>query len=304
MAQPTIGDFTAGSLPTSASLYVETLLPDRPYHRTIIMVHGSMHTGGCYLSTADGGDGWAQVLAQAGYRVLVVHWLGSRAAGQPKGPLGSGEEVCHALGRLIGSIEGQVDLLVHSMSGPFGFRLVETHGNRIATLVAVAPGQPGNIQPVPKVVHEDDNTITIQLGDRHQTIPKDCQVPPYPEAILRYTHSARFPQHAIEDYVATLVSVHSRFILERVNVNGSQLCVRAAEPFANKPVLVITGSDDTLHPREVDERTVAWLADMGASVEFLYLPDLDVYGNGHMMMVEDNSEDLAKMIDHWIRSPH
>ncbi|WP_410625560.1 hypothetical protein [Amycolatopsis sp. cmx-8-4] len=129
-------------------------------------------------------------------------------------------------------------------------------------------------------------------------------MPPYPEAILRYTHSARFPQHAIEDYVATLVSVHSRFILERVNVNGSQLCVRAAEPFANKPVLVITGSDDTLHPREVDERTVAWLADMGASVEFLYLPDLDVYGNGHMMMVEDNSEDLAKMIDHWIRSPH
>jgi hypothetical protein len=43
---------------------------------------------------------------------------------------------------------------------------------------------------------------------------------------------------------------------------------------------------------------------MGASVEFRYLPDVGVYGNGHMMMVENNSDELATMIDHWIRAQH
>ena len=182
--------------------------------------------------------------------------------------------------------------------------MVETHGHRIATLVAVAPAPPANIQPTPRVVSEDDHTITVQRDGHHQSIPKNRQISPYPDAIHRYTHSARFPQNTIEDYVAKLVDVPSQFILERLNVKGSQLHIRVAEPFIDKPILVITGSDDILHSREVDEKIVHWLAGLGASVEYRYLPDLGVHGNGHMMMVEDNSDELAELIDRWIHAPH
>lgn len=45
---------------TLPNLHVEALTPVRPNGRTIIMVHGSMHTGGCYLFTPDGRDAGAR----------------------------------------------------------------------------------------------------------------------------------------------------------------------------------------------------------------------------------------------------
>lgn len=286
----------------SAELDVTELTPTEPNGRTIILVHGSLHTGICYLATPDGRDGWAQIFAHFGYRVLVPHWLSSRDDRDKKKRPTSGELVCNALGALIDSIEGPIDLLVHSMSGPYGFRLVETHGHRIARLVAVAPGPPGNIQPTLEGVVENHDTVLASECHR-RTVPHDAWVAPTADSIERFTHSIRFPQQNLDNYLATLVDVHSRMIIERLNVNGAQLYIHDTDPFTEKPILVITGSDDTLHPREVDGQIANWLADLGASVNFCFLPDVGIHGNGHMLMIEDNSDAIAEMIDHWIRNP-
>jgi len=64
--------------------------------------------------------------------------------------------------------------------------------------------------------------------------------------------------------------------------------------------MVFTGSDDTDHPKDIDQAVVDLLAEAGAAVEFWWLPDRGIDGNGHMLMMEDNSDELADMIIGWV----
>ena len=45
---------------------------------------------------------------------------------------------------------------------------------------------------------------------------------------------------------------------------------------------------------------VAYLKQAGVPVEFIKLADLDIKGNGHMMMMEKNSDDIARVIADWL----
>ena len=40
----------------------------------------------------------------------------------------------------------------------------------------------------------------------------------------------------------------------------------------------------------------------GAEADFIYLGDLGITGNGHMLMLERNSDALAQLIIDWIES--
>jgi hypothetical protein len=52
----------------------------------------------------------------------------------------------------------------------------------------------------------------------------------------------------------------------------------------------------------VDERIADWLNANGAEADFIYLGDLGITGNGHMLMLERNSDALAQLIIDWIES--
>lgn len=55
-------------------------------------------------------------------------------------------------------------------------------------------------------------------------------------------------------------------------------------------------------PRAVDAAIVDWLKEFGATARHLYLGDWGVEGNGHMIMLEQNSDEVASPIIQWIRS--
>jgi len=84
-------------------------------------------------------------------------------------------------------------------------------------------------------------------------------------------------------------------------VRQSQLRVAEDTRFSGTPILVVTGTHDVDHPRDVDMALADWLAERGARVEFAWLADRGVEGNGHMMMLEDNSSELAHLIGAWVR---
>jgi hypothetical protein len=67
-------------------------------------------------------------------------------------------------------------------------------------------------------------------------------------------------------------------------------------------VLVLTGTNDLGHVRAVDESIVDWLNANGAEADFIYLGDVSIAGNGHMLMLERNSDALAQLIIDWIES--
>jgi hypothetical protein len=59
----------------------------------------------------------------------------------------------------------------------------------------------------------------------------------------------------------------------------------------------------TLAGSLANEGIVTWLNTSGAKADFIYLGDRGITGNGHMLMLENNSNALAGLIREWIESP-
>jgi hypothetical protein len=112
--------------------------------------------------------------------------------------------------------------------------------------------------------------------------------------------SRRYPRHALDAAQAALLPIAATLLAQRQNLHGSQLRVERPDGFAGKPVLVLTGSADTEHPREIDGAVADWLAGLGGAVVFRFLDSPAVAGNGHMLMHEDNSDELADQIAAWV----
>lgn len=271
------------------------------------MVHGGGHTGSCYLLTADNRPGWAYRFADAGYPVWLPDWPGCGRSGDvPFDRLG-GELVADALARVIDAAAedapgGQVVLMGHSMGGALSWKLVELRREKIACVVAVAPGPPGNIQPHADVVSDSETELVVRSFGMIRTIPKDRVYAGGREFVSHKLigKSKRFPQAYFDLYAGQVAGVPPRLLIERQNVNGGQIRIDDASVFDGLPVLVFTGSDDTDHPKDVDGKVVDWLRDAGAAVEFCWLPDRGIDGNGHMLMMEENSDELADMLVAWV----
>src|SRR4029077_11676220 len=112
--------------------------------------------------------------------------------------------------------------------------------------------------------------------------------------------SRYFPRERIAGYAANLHPIPPNILLERQNVHGRQLRVSDPGKLSGKRVLVITGTDDLDHAREVDGAIVTWLNANGAQADFCFLADRGMVGNGHMLMLADNSDAIAGIILDWL----
>jgi pimeloyl-ACP methyl ester carboxylesterase len=291
------------------TVYTDILSPDdgdgaRPQ---MVAVHGGGHSGACYLLTADNRPGWAYRFAGAGYDVWLPDWPGCGRSGDVPFENLTGERVAQALAAVIdeaaaASPDGKVILMGHSMGGALSWRLIELRRDKIEKVVAVAPGPPGNIQPEADVVEETDDEIVVRSFGMIRHLSRDRA---YAGGMEFVTHkligkSQRWPEGTLDMYAGHVAGVPPRLLIERQNVNGSQMKISDLSAFDGLPIMLFTGSHDTDHPKDVDAAVVDWLRAAGAEVDFWWLPDRGVDGNGHMLMMEDNSDDLADMIVDWI----
>jgi pimeloyl-ACP methyl ester carboxylesterase len=285
--------------------YFEVLTPAAGSNKPpVVMIHGGAHTGACYLATPDGRAGWAHLFAAAGYQVIVPDWPGLGRSGYVDLSGASGEVVAAGLGKVLTTFGRPAIVLTHSMSGAYGWKLLERNGEHIAKLVAVAPAPPGNIQKPAEIVAETAEFVTIRLEGTTMTLARHAQQL-VDRGFVEHTligDSALFPRDLIASYSAALNPIPARLLLERRNVGGGQLRVDDFSKFRDKPVLLLTGAEDRGHARSVDEPIADWLNAHGAKADFIYLPDLGIYGNGHMLMLERNSDAIAHLIINWIES--
>jgi hypothetical protein len=114
--------------------------------------------------------------------------------------------------------------------------------------------------------------------------------------------STQFPREHIGLYASSLTPIPPRLLYQRRNIRGSQLKVTDLSNYRGKRILVMTGTEDVDHPRKLDESIVEWLNQNGAKADFIYLGDRGIVGNGHMMMLENNSDTLAEHIVSWIEN--
>ena len=50
-----------------------------------------------------------------------------------------------------------------------------------------------------------------------------------------------------------------------------------------------------------DHCTVRFLRQAGVNVDFIKLEDVGILGNGHMMMLEKNNQEIARVMTDWLQ---
>lgn len=265
----------------------------------VVMVHGGCHTGACYLATPDGREGWAGLFAAAGHDVFVIDWPGhGRSPACDDLSMLPTREIAEALLVLLERI-GPAILLVHSASGPMAWWVAEQAPSTVVAIVGVAPGAPANIL---RVLPEDPAEVAklshdVSLGCP-VCLPEDRPVRVGREFIRDFWANApRFPKQSLDAYALGIVPESARLFNERFNIGGRGLRIEDPASLAHHPILIVTGDHDLRHPRAMDEATARYLG-----AEFAWLPDRGIVGNGHMLMIEDNSDVVAALLLEWLRS--
>lgn len=83
--------------------------------------------------------------------------------------------------------------------------------------------------------------------------------------------------------------------LANKTARGGGLRIGGPASLAQTPILIVTGDHDPRHPRAMDQATARYLG-----AEFIWLPDEGSSGNGHMPMIEDNSDEIADRLLAWL----
>lgn len=304
--QPSAINFHSGFV-SDPSTYYEVLEPVTKTNKPpMVLIHGGAHSGSCYMVTADGRPGWAHVFAAKGYKVVVPDWAGTGRSGYIPYDALTGETVIRGLGKLLATLDRPAIVMTHSMSGPFGWKLLELYGDRIEKLVAIAPGGPGNVSAPTEFLTDTSDFVEVRLAPGAPILKISRKQPFVAEpgwvAKKVVGTSTRFPREFLDAYVATLAVIPPRLLLERVNYANSAPRVADFSGYKGKHIALIMGTNDADHTVATDKPIVDWLNENGARAEFIPLGEKGIQGNGHMMMMESNSDQLANAIVAWLQT--
>jgi pimeloyl-ACP methyl ester carboxylesterase len=306
----------------------------------IVMVHGGRQSGSNFTGTPDGREGWAQFFLRAGYAVYVVDQPGrGRAAYQTGvyGPLspdididftqrrftsierynlwpqahlhtqwpGFGEPGDPVFDQFIASqlpgipdfslqqlvnrdaivalLEkiGPAILLTHSQSGAFGWPVADARPDLVKAIVAVEPNGPPFI--------DVDNT-----GSPDWFRDASTNARPWGVTADRLVYSP--PAAEASDLVIERQEKPDAPDLAKCWLQKA--LARQLPNLQKVPTLVLT-SEASYHA-SYDHCTVKYLDQAGVHATWTKLADIGIKGNGHMMMLEKNNEEIAAVIFRWL----
>jgi pimeloyl-ACP methyl ester carboxylesterase len=286
-----------------SGMYFEKITPNvKKQSESLILFHGGAHTGSCYKLTPDGRKGWAYYFAEKGFEVYIPDWPGTGRSRDVALEKINGEFLINAFSTLIEKIDGKVILITHSMSGAYGWKLAEIYNEKVVKVIGTAPSPMGNIQKISEIVEHAGNNLSMNFNGRNIDLnmetPYICDENFIDKKFIGVS-SKFFPRDQRDNYVSLLQTIAPKLFYERFNVKDSQMKIDVSN-LRHIKILVITGTEDFDHPRELDEYIVKYLKENGVSADYIYLGDRNITGNGHMMMLESNSDSIAEIIFQWI----
>ncbi len=318
------------------AMYTEVFVPKKIRRRyPLVLFHGLGQTATNWLQTPDGREGWAEYFLDQGYVVYMVdqpargrsayhpgidgplrnfpardeeqrftdeadlgtwpqakkqtQWPG---AGPKKGRMGDSvfdafyasqvdslasdvmtqKLIQDASAQLLEKI-GPAILLTHSQAGSFGWLIADVRPKLVKGIVAIEPAGP----------------------------PFESLIPPLGK--VRAWGLTDLPLH----YEPPIDDPSQLQVVKQNKPDALDLaaCFRQQEP-AHKlvnlqgiPILVVA-SEASYHAA-YDHCTAQYLEQAGVKNTFVRLPDRGIHGNGHMMMLERNNLEVAKVLDDWIQ---
>ena len=324
----------AGSDIMDGQIYVEVLVPKqvtRPY--PLVLIHGAAQTATNWTGTPDGRQGWADWLVDQGYIVYLIDqpargrspWHASDGAlkpfsatqiatrftatevlgtwpqaklhtqwpsdhpnkGRPGDPVFdafyatqveyipdavTAQTMNRDAGAALLDRVGPAIVLTHSQSGPFGWLIGDARPDKVKAIVALEPSGP----PFHEAVFSTDKARAWGPTD----------------VALTYDPPAKD---------ASELAIEQQAEADRPELAACWQQKGPARKLARLqgiPVMIVT-SEASYHA-VYDHCTAKYLAQAGVPNTFVRLPDKGIRGNGHMVMIERNSLEIAKVVDDWI----
>ena len=320
--------------------YVEVWVPKQIRHPyPIVYIHGAGQTATDWLQTPDGRPGWAYYFAKQGYVQYLVdspargrspyvpdhdgnlnirtaanleatfsaaakkgdfprahlhtQFPGTGLMGDPVfddfaktqvqflgggGPASQDELSRDAFIALLDTIKNPVIILSHSQGGPVGWLIADARPDQVKGIVTVEPAAPP-IKGVDtaKVAYNAGGGLT--WGATSSPIHYDPPIQNPSELQVALEEKSDIPGDVVPCYVQKEPA--------RKLVNLEKI-----------PVVYLSAEGG--YHRVFDHCMAKWLNQAGVKTQFVRLEDVGIHGNGHEMMLEKNSDEIAKFIEGWI----
>jgi pimeloyl-ACP methyl ester carboxylesterase len=319
----------------TGQMYVERLTPPKITQKyPLVFFSGGKQTGTNWIETADGGAGWADYYLQQGYVVYLTdspargrsawhasadgalafyspedaerriiaperfndfpqakkhtQWPGAGRKGDPifdafyasqVETLASGVEVqklaVEAGTALLDKI-GPAIVFGHSQGGPYGWLMADQRPKSIKGIIAIEPSGP----PFRNAVVKEDMTRKWGLPWGIADVP------------LKYSPPASRPED--------LAPVPEK----EADAAGLAVCWKQSDPprqlpnLRGIPILIVTSESSAMSAYE--HCMSKFLTQAGVQNTFMRLEEYGIHGNGHMMMLEKNSLEIAALVQKWL----
>lgn len=321
--------------------YVEVWVPKQIRHPyPIVYIHGAGQTATDWMQTPDGRPGWAYYFAKQGYVQYLVdspargrspyvpdhdgnltirtaanleatftasakkgdfprahlhtQFPGTGLMGDPifddfaktqvqflqgGGPASQDELSRDAFVALLDMIKTPVIILSHSQGGTVGWLMADARPAQVKGIVTVEPAAP----PIKGV---DTAKVTynggggLSWGVSNDPIHYDPPIQSPSELQVALEEKSDIPGDVVPCYLQK-EPARKLINLEKIPV-------------------VYLSSEGGYH-RVFDHCLAKWLNQAGVKTEFVRLEDAGIHGNGHEMMLEKNSDEIARFMERWIQ---
>lgn len=314
-------------------MYVEVLTPEEVTHpHPLVLIHGAAQTAINWMTTPDGRQGWAEWFAEHGWRVCMVdqpargrsawqpgfngavkpipvsvieklftapedsdgwpqaklhsQWPGGPRKGRAGDPVfdqfyasqvasldnPESERLMQAAGSALLDRIGPAVLITHSQAGLFGWLIADARPGLVKAIVALEPAGP----PYQDALFQSGTDRCFGLT----SLPLTYDPPVSTASPLEFERQA-------EPDAADLIPCWSQ--------KGKP---RRLKNLTGIPVLVATA--EASYHAMYDHCTARYLREAAVHVEFVRLADKGLRGNGHLMMLEKNSLEIAAFLDAWL----
>lgn len=284
----------------TSGLYYEILGEPTTLRTPILFIHGGGGSGSNFRATPDGRLGWADLLAERGYRSWVTDWPGAGRSGYRDLTELVYDDIIDGYLRLLRDvIREPVVVVPHSMGGAVAWRLVERLPDLVAGVISLAAVHPANLDTKAELVSDDGNVVVVKFALTGVPFTIDRRKPyVYEDAYVErqgVADSRHFPREAIGQLRAGHQGMSPKMLMQRVGLIPGMPVIENTASFQGKRIRLMAGDCDPAHTRAVEERTVACLRGWGADASLIWLAEHGHAGNGHYIMGEDNSEAILEI---------
>ncbi len=313
--------------------YVEVVAPKdvrRPY--PLVLIHGAAQTNTNWMGTPDGRKGWAEYFVEQGY---VVYMLEQPSRGRSAWHPGDGptrmftaqqEEFQFTANAVKGTWPQAKKHTQWPGDGPNkgqkGDPIFDAfYATQVETLIPVEETQRRNrdagaalldkIGPAIVLTHSQSGTYGWLIADARPALVKaviaiEPSGPPFEATIIATGKARAWGPTDIPLTYDPPVKDPSELAVEReAKPDAPDLFVcwmqkapaRQLVNLKNIPAMVMAA--EASYHQVYDHCTAKYLNQAGMKTEYIRLQDKGISGNGHMVMIEKNNLDIARLVDEW-----